>query len=110
MSTTQSAWIFLILAGIFEIGWPVGLKMAQTPGRILPGVSFAVVCMVVSGALLWLAQKSIPMGTAYAVWTGIGAAGTFLLGLALYGDPASVLRIVGVLLIIGGVITLKMAS
>jgi len=110
MPTAQYAWIYLILAGLFEIGWPVGLKMAQTPGRVLTGVLFAVVCMTLSGALLWLAQKSIPMGTAYAVWTGIGAAGTFVLGLAMYGDPTSVMRIVGVLLIIAGVVTLKMAS
>lgn len=110
MPTAQYAWIFLILAGLFEVGWPVGLKMAQSPGKVLPGVAFAVVCMTVSGALLWLAQKSIPMGTAYAVWTGIGAAGTFALGVVLYGDPAGLMRILGVLMIIGGVVTLKVAS
>jgi quaternary ammonium compound-resistance protein SugE len=110
MPATQCVWIYLILAGLFEIGWPVGLKMAQTPGRTMVGITMAVVCMAVSGLLLWLAQKAIPMGTAYAVWTGIGAAGTFALGVALHGDPANLMRILGVMLIIGGVVTLKLAS
>jgi len=110
MPTAQTAWIYLILAGLFEIGWPVGLKMAQTPGRVALGIALAVVCMAVSGALLWLAQKAIPMGTAYAVWTGIGAAGTFAVGVALYGDLASMMRVLGVAMIVGGVVTLKLAS
>jgi len=104
-----TAWSLLLLAGLFEIGWPLGLKLAQTPGRTVPGVAIAVVCMAVSGWLLYLAQKSIPMGTAYAVWTGIGAAGTFLLGVVLHNDPASLARFLGVALILGGVITLKLA-
>jgi quaternary ammonium compound-resistance protein SugE len=103
------AWTCLITAGLFEIGWPVGLKMAQTPGKTIIGVFFAAVCMVISGYLLFIAQRQIPMGTAYAVWTGIGAAGTFLLGIILYGDPANVIRIFSVLLIISGVILLKLA-
>jgi len=102
-------WWYLILAGLFEIGWPVGLKMAQAPGRTAMGVVAAVVCMALSGVLLWLAQKQIPIGTAYAVWTGIGAAGTFLVGILVYGDPASLGRFAGVLLIVGGVITLKLS-
>lgn len=102
-------WWYLILAGLFEIGWPVGLKMAQAPGRTAIGVVTAVVCMALSGVLLWLAQKQIPLGTAYAVWTGIGAAGTFLVGILVYGDPASLGRFAGVLLIVGGVITLKLS-
>lgn len=105
----NNGWLYLIVAGLFEIGWPVGLKMAQTRGKGIPGVTIAVLCMALSGYLLWLAQKQIPMGTAYAVWTGIGAAGTFLTGLFVYGDPASAWRILGVMLIIGGVITLKLA-
>ena len=64
------AWLYLIAAGLFEIGWPVGLKMSQTPGRLAVGVIIAVVCMGTSGGLLWLAQRTIPIGTAYAVWTG----------------------------------------
>lgn len=104
------SWIYLIIAGIFEIGWPVGLKMAQTPGKGVIGVVLAVLCMAISGYLLFLAQKAIPMGTAYAVWTGIGAAGAFVLGIFLYNDPASLFRILGATLIVGGVVILKMAS
>lgn len=105
----KMAWTCLIAAGIFEIGWPVGLKLAQTPGKTVVGVLFAGVCMTISGYLLYLAQRHIPMGTAYAVWTGIGAAGTFVLGIFLYGDPATLMRIFSVLLIISGVILLKLA-
>ena len=103
------AWLYLILAGLFEIGWPVGLKMAQAPDSRLSGVVIAIVCMGVSGFLLWLAQKQIPIGTSYAVWTGIGAAGTFLVGVMFYGDAASLGRYLGIILIIAGVVTLKMA-
>lgn len=105
----KMAWTCLIAAGIFEIGWPVGLKLAQTPGKTVVGVLLAGICMIISGYLLYLAQRHIPMGTAYAVWTGIGAAGTFLLGIFLYGDPAGAMRIFSVLLIISGVILLKLA-
>ncbi|HAB15065.1 MAG TPA: multidrug efflux SMR transporter [Verrucomicrobiota bacterium] len=105
----SNAWIFLVTAGLFEIGWPVGLKMAQTPGKTGPGILIAVGCMALSGWLLWLAQRQIPMGTAYAVWTGIGAVGTFITGVLLYGDPAGLGRTLGVVLIIGGVAVLKLA-
>ena len=104
------SWIYLILAGVFEIGWPVGLKMAQAEESRLTGIVIAIFFMALSGALLWLAQKQIPMGTAYAVWTGIGAAGTFAVGVWFYGDPASLGRYLGVLLIITGVAVLKMSS
>jgi quaternary ammonium compound-resistance protein SugE len=104
------AWIYLIAAGLFEVGWPVGLKWAQQPGKLLLGVVMAVVFMAVSGLLLFLAQKEIAIGTAYAVWTGIGAAGTFLLGVWAFGDPGSPGRYLGVALIIGGVVTLKLAN
>jgi quaternary ammonium compound-resistance protein SugE len=103
------AWIYLISAGLLEIGWPVGLKMAQTPGTRLIGIAVAIVFMAASGVLLWLAQRQIPIGTAYAIWTGIGAAGTFLVGVMIYGDPSSVARYAGVALIIAGVVTLKLA-
>lgn len=102
-------WIYLILAGLMEIGWPVGLKLSQVPERRIMGLALAVICMIISGLFLWLAQKTIPMGTAYAVWTGIGAAGTFLLGIMIYGEPALPLRIFAVVLIIGGVGLLKLA-
>jgi len=98
------AWTYLILAGLCEIGWPVGLKL----GGVL-GICFAVLCMAVSGALLFLAQRVIPMGTAYAVWTGIGAAGTFAVGIAAFGDAVTSLRIASAGLIIAGVVGLKFA-
>jgi quaternary ammonium compound-resistance protein SugE len=104
------AWVYLIVAGLCEIGWPVGLKLSQTPGRLVLGVVIAVVCMAASGAFLWLAQKTIPIGTAYAVWTGIGAAGTFVVGILFYGDSASALRLVSVGLIVAGIIGLKLAQ
>jgi len=103
------SWMYLVLAGLFEIGWPVGLKMAQEPETRWPGIAMAIGFMAVSGFLLWLAQRQIPMGTAYAVWTGIGAAGTFLVGVVYYGDPTSFARYLGVALIVAGVATLKLA-
>lgn len=103
------SWLYLLLAGLTEIGWPVGLKMAQSDGSKVLGIAMAIGFMAVSGTLLWLAQKEIPMGTAYAVWTGIGASGTFLVGIWFYGDATSLLRYMGVLLIILGVVVLKFA-
>lgn len=105
-----AAWLSLITAGLFEIGWPIGIKMAQTPGKLVPGVFIAVVCMIVSGILLFAAQRAIPMGTAYAVWTGIGAAGTFLVGVTVYGEVLGMARVLAVLMIIGGVGLLKLAE
>lgn len=102
-------WVFLILAGLFEIGWPIGLKMAQEGSTRWLGIAVAVFFMGLSGWLLWMAQKQIPIGTAYAVWTGIGAAGTFLVGVWVYGDPSSLTRYLGVALIVAGVVTLKLA-
>jgi quaternary ammonium compound-resistance protein SugE len=103
------AWVYLIAAGLFEMGWPVGLKWAQEPGKLVIGVATAVVLMGFSGLLLFLAQREIAIGTAYAVWTGIGAAGTFLLGVWAFGDPGSLGRYFGVALIITGVVTLRFA-
>ncbi len=102
-------WIYLVLAGCLEIGWPIGLKLAQGNEQRIVGVGIAVICMAASGWMLWLAQKEIAMGTAYAVWTGIGAAGTFLVGIWFFGDAGSLGRYVGVALIIGGVVTLRLA-
>jgi len=104
-----AAWIALFVAGLFEIGWPVGLKISQSPGRFIAGLLIAAVCLAISTWLLWLATKEIPLGTAYAIWTGIGAAGAFLVGIAFYNDPANLLRFLGVLLIVAGVIVLKVA-
>ncbi len=103
------AWLYLNVAGLLEIGWPVGLKMSQEPDSRWLGIAIAVAFMVASGFMLWLAQKDIPMGTSYAVWTGIGAAGTFLVGILFYGDAATFGRIAGALLIISGVIMLKIS-
>ena len=103
------SWVYLVLAGVVEIGWPLGLKLAQGSTHRSKGLVLAIVSMGVSGGLLWLAQRQISLGTAYAVWTGIGAAGTFLLGVMLFGDPANLGRYLGVTLIIGGVVVLKVA-
>ena len=87
----------------------LGLKIAQGPAYRLSGIVLAVASITTSGALLWLAQRDIPWVTVYAVWTGIGAAGTFLVGIWLFGDVSSMGRYLGVLLIIAGVVTLKLS-
>jgi quaternary ammonium compound-resistance protein SugE len=102
-------WLYLVIAGLCEIGWPLGLKISQASANRLPGIALAVVAMAASGLFLWLAQKTIPMGTAYAVWTGIGAAGTFVIGVIVFRDSADLMRILSVVLIIAGVIGLKLA-
>lgn len=104
------AWLCLILAGVCEIGWPVGLKLGGTDSlaRLL-WIGFAILCMAVSGVLLLVAQREIPMGTAYAVWTGIGAVGALATGIALFGDSASAVRLASAGLIIAGIIGLKLA-
>lgn len=104
------SWLYLLLAGVFEIGWPVGLKMAQQPHQRWRGIAIAVGFMCISGLLLWLAQRQIPIGTAYAIWTSIGAVGTFAIGVMYYGDPSSLARYAGVALIIAGVVTLKLSQ
>lgn len=105
------AWLCLILAGVFEIGWPVGLKLGWSEQGVRPGwIALAIGCMAFSGALLLYAQRQIPMGTAYAVWTGIGAAGTFAVGILAFGDSAAALRLVSAGLILVGVVGLKVAG
>ncbi len=104
------SWVYLISAGLLEIGWPLGLKLAQQEGYRWPGILMAVVFMAGSGFLLFLAQKTIPMGTAYAVWTGIGAAGAFLVGVLFMNDPSTLGRWLGVFLIVSGVVVLKLSS
>ena len=103
------AWLYLVVAGLFEIAWPVGLKLSQTPGRLALGVIIAVIGMAASGAFLWLAQRSIPIGTAYAVWTGIGALGTFLVGILWFGDSSNVWRMLAATFLLIGIIGLKLA-
>jgi len=105
------AWIYLLAAGIFEWGWPIGLKLGISETGYDPlWLSLAVFTMFVSGFLLLLAQRSIPMGTAYAVWTGIGAVGTFILGILIFGEAAALARFFFIGLIVLGIIGLKMAS
>lgn len=101
-------WIYLIIAAVFEIGWPLGFKLSQTTENKFAWILFAIASMALSGLFLWMAQKQIPMGTAYAVWTGIGATGTFLVGVMYFQDSASLMRILSVFLIIAGVIGLKL--
>lgn len=103
-------WIFLLIAGVFEIGWPLGFKLAETTGQRLLWISIAVLCMALSGGFLWYAQKTIPIGTAYAAWTGIGAVGTLLVGILIFGDSASVGRMLSALAIVAGAIGLKIAK
>ena len=105
------AWVALIIAGVFEWGWPVGLKLGMTDAGLRWGwIGFAALCMLASGTLLLMAQKTIPMGTAYAVWTGVRAVGTFVLGIFLFAEPATFLRFFFVGLIVIGIIGLKLAS
>lgn len=104
------AWIYLVLAGVCEIGWPVGLKLGWTEAGARPlWILFAAVSMTASGALLLIAQRFIPMGTAYAVWTGIGAVGAFTVGILAFGDSASAMRLVSIGLIVAGIVGLKLA-
>jgi quaternary ammonium compound-resistance protein SugE len=104
------AWVYLVLAGICEIGWPVGLKLGWTEAGARPlWIVFAAVSMTASGALLLMAQRFIPMGTAYAVWTGIGAVGAFTVGVMAFGDSASAMRLVSIGLIVAGIVGLKLA-
>jgi quaternary ammonium compound-resistance protein SugE len=104
------AWFYLLLAGILEIGWPLGFKLSQTTPYRLTFISLALICMALSGLFLWIAQQNIPIGTAYAVWTGIGAAGTFLIGIIVFHDVVSMMRILSFLLILSGVVGLKITS
>lgn len=102
-------WIYLIIADIFEVGWPVGFKLSQTTEYKVLWFIFGICSMALSGLFLWLAQKEIPIGTAYAVWTGIGAVGTLLIGMFYFGDSASIWRLISAFLIILGIIGLKLS-
>lgn len=103
------SWLYLLVAGALEISWPLGLKIAQTSTHRLSGFVMAAVGITFSGVFLFLAQKHIPIGTAYAIWTGIGCIGTFVVGVMFFGDTGNFIRYLGVILIITGVITLKIA-
>jgi quaternary ammonium compound-resistance protein SugE len=103
------AWLILVLAGLFEVGWAIGLKYTHGFSRLWPTVG-TVIAMMVSLALLGIAMKSLPVGTAYAVWVGVGAVGTVILGIVLFGEPANPARLISVGLIIAGIIGLKLAA
>ncbi len=101
------SWLYLLIASLFEVGWPVGLKMAEISSHKILWILFAIIAMTLSGVFLFFAQKNIPIGTAYAVWTGIGASCTFIIGVVFFNDAMSLIRLLGVFLIIAGVILLK---
>ena len=104
-------WLALFAAGVFEWGWPIGLKFGWTDrGAHYGWIGFAIVCIAASGALLLYAQRTIPMGTAYAVWTGIGAVGTFVLGVLVFAEPATFMRWFCVALIVTGILGLKLSA
>lgn len=102
-------WIFLLIAGIFEISWAIGLKLSH--GFTQPVISFfTVICMIASFYFLALALKSLPLGTAYAIWTGIGTLGTVILGIILFKEPATALRFFCIALILCGISGLKLIT
>jgi len=103
------AWFILVVAGLCEIGWAIGLKYTEGFTRLWPSVATAA-SMLVSIGLLGLAMKTLPVGTAYAVWVGIGAVGTLLFGMLLFGEPATPLRLASAALIVAGLVGLKLAG
>ena len=103
------SWLILVIAGLFEIGWAIGLKYTQGFTRLWPTLG-TVGAMMISVGLLGVAMRELPVGTAYAVWTGIGAVGTVILGIVLFGDPANAPRLVCVGLIVAGILGLKLTS
>jgi quaternary ammonium compound-resistance protein SugE len=103
------AWVLLFAAGLFEVGWAVGLKYTEGFTRLLPSLG-TVASMIVSLGLLGLALRSLPLGTAYAVWTGVGTVGTALLGIALFGEPATAMRLACIALIVAGIAGLKLLA
>jgi quaternary ammonium compound-resistance protein SugE len=102
-------WICLIVAGLLEVGWAIGLKYTEGWTRFWPS-AITLALMISSFYFLSLAVRSVPMGTAYALWTGMGAVGAALLGMALFGEPRSALRFVFLLMIVGGIVGMKLTS
>ena len=103
------AWLLLIVAGLFEIGWAIGLKYTEGFTKLWPTLG-TVASMVVSLGLLGIAMKGLPVGTAYAVWVGVGAVGTAILGIVLLGEPANPGRMISLALIVAGIVGLKLSS
>ena len=103
------AWVILCVAGLFEVGWAIGLKYTEGFSRLWPTV-WTALAMIVSLWLLGIAMTSLPVGTAYSIWVGVGAVGTVILGIVLLGEPANASRLVSVALIVAGIIGLKIAT
>ncbi len=103
------AWTLLLVAGVLEVGWAIGLKYTEGFTKLWPS-AFTLVAMATSVVLLSVAMKTLPVGTSYAVWVGVGAVGTAILGMVLFGEPASVGRLVSLGLILAGIIGLKLAT
>lgn len=103
------AWLYLLIAGLFEVGWAIGLKYTDGFTRLWPSF-WTVAAMILSLGFLGLALKTLPVGTAYAVWTGIGAIGTVLLGVYLFHEPATAARLACIGLILAGIIGLKVVT
>ena len=103
------AWVTLFIAGLCEVGWAIGLKYTEGFSRLWPTLG-TVAAMAVSLWLLGVAMKSLPVGTAYSVWVGVGAVGTVILGIVLFGEPANPARLISVMLIVAGIIGLKLAT
>jgi quaternary ammonium compound-resistance protein SugE len=103
------AWIYLLIAGLLEIGWAIGLKFSDGFSRLWPSLA-TIVAMILSLGFLALAIRELPVGTAYAMWTGIGTVGTVMLGISLFGEPANAARLACMGLIFAGIIGLKLAA
>ena len=103
------AWVILVIAGLFEVGWAVGLKYTEGFTKLWP-TAWTALAMTISLWLLGIAMKSLPVGTAYSIWVGVGAVGTVILGIVLLGEPANTARLISVALIIAGIIGLKLAT
>ena len=104
------SWLYLLIASIFEVGWPFGMKMASLNTNKLGWIIFAIIAMALSGVFLYFAQKEISIGIAYAIWTGIGATFTFLLGVYVFHDSISLMKLFGIILIISGIVLLEIGK
>ena len=105
------AWFYLFVASIFEVGWPVGFKMADLSEKSkITWILFSALAMTLSGIFLYISQKTIPIGTAYAIWSGIGTTCTFIVGILFFADTSDIMRILGALFIVTGVVLLKLSN
>jgi quaternary ammonium compound-resistance protein SugE len=105
----EMAWWYLFIAGVFEVAWAVGLKYTDGFTRLMPTI-ITVLCLIASMALLALAVRALPLGTAYAVWTGIGTIGTVIIGIMLFHEPVNAVRVICIILILAGIAGLKLTA